>query len=905
MWRKGSLLFILCQCLFFAVIAQNPADKRKLQVIDSLKQTLPKIQKDTLRAKQYNLIADNYRRLQNDSALLYAEKSRAIFQTYPKSWGYAYTLFVLASVQKDKKNFDTSIKNYQIALPIFELFKNQQYISWTYAGIGNAYLGKNEHKKAIEYSSKGLELLEKIKDNSVAANTANDISICYKNLGNYPKSVEYAVKAIKYYESLGKKDQKSVAMVSANLGITLRRQGNHEQAIQYIKNAIHIYQELGDSLSMSRTKSNLADVYKLVKRENEALGLYQEALRYFTQKNEKFFIGMVLNNQSKIFENRKDFTFAQQNYEKALAIFKELKSPSAVGEVANNLATVYLQQQQPEKALAMTKEAWEIAKKLNEKPMLRDIALNNSLAYAQLNDFAKAYEYQQIYTAYKDSIFNKENADAIAQMQEVYASEKKEQENRLLRNENELKASQLAQQRLVAEESRLVAAKSQAENALLQQEKALHLAEIEKKQLADAQKQSQITLLEQEKSLQANALKIQEQELAQHQTQQRVALVVGLLVLAIIGILYRNNRQKQRTNQLLTHQKQEITLKNTELEQQKEEILAIADNLRQTNEVVEEQKNELENTLEVVQHQKHEIEENHKHIHASINYAKRIQSAMLPFEDRIAQSLGKDNFFVLFRPRDIVSGDFYWFHEIKDSNQLVSNNENLITDNSSLITENCIMAVADCTGHGVPGAFMSMIGMNILDEIVIAKKITQPNKILTELHRSIQYSLKQAETAVKDGMDIVIVNIKKQNQSPEKEVVTNIYYAGAMNPLFYVCQQELTEIKATKKPIGGGNLGEETETNERIFELHEIPLPNSSEEKANLTLYLCTDGFQDQFGGKDRRKFMVKRMRELFKEISAKPMTQQGEMLNHTITDWIEIGKEKQTDDITVIGVKI
>ncbi len=952
MQKKAILFFIWFQCLFFSVVAQKPADKQKLQVIDSLKLALPKIQKDTLRARQYSLIAENYRRLQNDSALLYAEKSRVIFQAYPKSWGYAHAILQVASVQKDKRNYDLSLKNFQVALPIFEILKDQKYIGYVYSGFGNAYYGKNDYKKAIEYSSKGLDLLEKVKDYFVAANTANDLSICYKNLGNYPKSVEYSMKAIKYYENLGSSQQMNVAMTSANLGITLRRQGNHEQAIQYIKNAIEIYQTLGDSIATARTKSNLADVYKLVKRENEALGLYQEALRTFTQRNEKFYIGMVLNNQSTIFENRKDFIFAQQNYEKALAIFRELNSPSAVSEVANHLAYVYLQQQQPQKALELTKEAWEIAKKRNEKPMLRDIALNISLAHAQLNDFAKAYEYQQIYSAYKDSIFSKENTDAIAQMQEIYASEKKEQENRLLRNENELKASQLTQQRLLAEESKLLVAKGRAENALLQQEKTLHLIEIEKKQLADAQKQSQITLLQQEKSLQANALKIQEQELEQHQTQQRVAFAIGLLVLAIIGILYRNNRQKQKTNLVLTTQKQEITLKNTELEQQKEEILAIADNLRQTNEVVEEQKNELENTLQVVQTQKHEIEEINKNVEASIKYAQRIQSAMLPFEERIANGLGKDNFFILFRPRDIVSGDFYWFHKVVSGEQVVVGSENLQATNKnkslpttySLLTTNCIFAVADCTGHGVPGAFMSMVGMNILDEIVIAKAITQPDKILTELHRNIRYSLKQAETEVRDGMDIVVLNIEKNYFVPENQVVKQeitenfepneqylnhckVLYAGAMNPLFYVQNQQLTEIKATKKPIGGGSLGD---IGDRVFELHEVksppsisPLtpkggiapPNPPQRGGLKTpplgvgglgiFYLCTDGFQDQFGGKQNRKFMSKRMKELLQNIAEESMPKQKEILDQTITDWIAEGNEHQTDDITVVGIRL
>jgi tetratricopeptide (TPR) repeat protein len=227
-----------------------------------------------------------------------------------------------------------------------------------------------------------------------------------------------------------------------------------------------------------------------------------------------------LNNSCELYEKKGDYETAKKNYEQALVIFTDLKSLSAMCEINNNIANVSSLQKNPQLALEYAQKAWGLVRKTNEKPMIRDISLNTSKIYSALKDFEKAYEYHQIYASYKDSIFSKENTDAIARMQEIYESEKKEQENRLLKNENEQKAAEIDKQRLIAQENQLIAAKQLSENALLQQEKALHLAEIEKKQLAAKQaeleakqKATQITLLESEKTLQENQLKLNEKEL--------------------------------------------------------------------------------------------------------------------------------------------------------------------------------------------------------------------------------------------------------------------------------------------------------------------------------------------------------------------------------------------------------
>lgn len=264
-----------------------------------------------------------------------------------------------------------------------------------------------------------------------------------------------------------------------------------------------------------------------------------------------------------------------------------------------------------------------------------------------------------------------------------------------------------------------------------------------------------------------------------------------------------------------------------------------------------------------IKEQSHIIEEKNRDIIASINYAKRIQSALLPTNEFVNSILAEH--FIYYKPKDIISGDFYWI---------------------DFVDNKIILVVADCTGHGVPGAFMTMIGDNQLDQIIREKKITSPEMILTLLHYNVSQTLKQNENDIKDGMDVGIVVLDLKNKK--------MNYAGAMNPLYYVQNNSFFEIKADKRPIGG-----RVEENENVsFTKHEIDISTPT------TFYLCTDGFQDQFGGPDRRKFMVKRMKEMLFNISSQPIATQKQSIYTTMTDWM--GNENpQVDDMLIFGASV
>jgi serine phosphatase RsbU (regulator of sigma subunit) len=257
-----------------------------------------------------------------------------------------------------------------------------------------------------------------------------------------------------------------------------------------------------------------------------------------------------------------------------------------------------------------------------------------------------------------------------------------------------------------------------------------------------------------------------------------------------------------------------------------------------------------------------EIEHRHQEIIDSVNYAKRIQEAILP--DRKEISAHISNSFILFKPRNIVSGDFYWFSHKEGKS---------------------IIAAVDCTGHGVPGAFMSMIGNTILNQIVNEREVTDPAQILNLLNEEINASLKQTQqdSESRDGMDIAICSFEPEQMKMQ--------YAGANRPLYFVRDNQLTETKADKFPIGGLDYDIP-----KIFNTHTFLLQKDD------VVYISTDGYADQFGTEDT-KLMTRKFKEKLLSIHTQSMEDQRNYLDSFIENWK--GNVEQTDDILVIGIKI
>lgn len=393
------------------------------------------------------------------------------------------------------------------------------------------------------------------------------------------------------------------------------------------------------------------------------------------------------------------------------------------------------------------------------------------------------------------------------------------------------------------------------------------------KELED--KQIEITAQTNKISEQKAVLKLQLDEIQKQRLIIYLAIGMLLLVTVLGYFIYKAYKIKRQANIILAEKNREISLQNEEIKQQKEEIEAQRDEiekhrdeliikneeiLQQKEEIIA-QRDEIEKQRDIATAQRDEIAHQKKQILDSINYAKRIQQAILPVPELLNEIFKQ--FFILFKPKDIVSGDFYW---------------------ASKIDHQVIIAAVDCTGHGVPGAFMSMLGVTYLTKIINEEGVTTPSKILDRLRDYIVMSLKQKGITgeVKEGMDMALCTFDYE---------TNVLqYAGAMNPMVLIKNDEMCLIKGDNMPVA--------------ISLDMAPFNNNTFElNRGDSFYVFSDGFADQFGGPKNRKFMSKNFREKIFEIRHETMLNQKKLLDQTFEDWK--GSGDQIDDVLVIGVKV
>ncbi len=364
-------------------------------------------------------------------------------------------------------------------------------------------------------------------------------------------------------------------------------------------------------------------------------------------------------------------------------------------------------------------------------------------------------------------------------------------------------------------------------------------------------------------------------------------IIYGILIISIIVlIVYLNNRRllkdKARLEEIVKQRTAEVVAQKDEIEHQKEEI---------------------ESQRDLVLEQKDKIEQIHEEITDSIHYAERIQRAILPAEEHVNKAVPEH--FILFKPKDIVSGDYYWATVLENKNK---NKKDLIGK--------LVITAADCTGHGVPGAFMSMLGVSFLNEIVNEKQIDQSNHILNMMRENVITSLQQtgAEGEQKDGMDMALLVIDFENNK--------VQFSGANNPLYVVRKKSLPELNVLT-PDTEIRINETDNSDYIMYEIKGDKMPiaihvlmddfrlNEFEVMSGDTLYVFSDGYADQFGGKKGKKFKYKPFKRIFLENQDKSMKEQKEILDNEIEAWkafinpVTNTEFEQIDDIVVIGVKI
>jgi serine phosphatase RsbU (regulator of sigma subunit)/Tfp pilus assembly protein PilF len=605
---------------------------------------------------------------------------------------------------------------------------------------------------------------------------------------------------------------KSKAFALNSFGIIYEDQGDYAKAVEYYTQSLKIREEIGDKKGIATSLNNIGNIYQEQGDYAKAIEYYTQSLKIYEEIGNKHGIAGSLGNIGNIYDYQGESTKAIEYYTQSLKIQEEIEDKSGTATSLNNIGAIYYNQGDYAKSIDYYTQSLKIYEEIEDKSGIA-ISLNNiGGIYNKQGETAKAFEYSM------RSLTIAQEIGAAFRIKEA-ASSLWEITKKLGRYKESLEMYEL----FIATRDSIDSEENQ--KAVIQQE---YKYAYEKQAAADS-----ITNAEADKVKDA-LLTAEKAENKQHQLEataqkQQAYFLYGGLGLALLFSGFIFNRFRVTSKQ---------------------------------KGVIEEQKGKVETTLQEVEHQKEIIEEAHKEITDSIDYAERIQRSFLATKEILDTNL-KD-YFVFFKPKDVVSGDFYWADLLSNGTFAVVN--------------------ADSTGHGVPGAIMSILNISSI-EGAVKEGSTTPHEIFNKTRQSIIKRLKKdgSPEGGKDGMDASIICFDFENKK--------LTYTAAQNPIWVIRDNEVIQIKAEKMPVGKHDL------DHMPFVGGEFDL-----QKGDI-VYTLTDGFQDQFGGSKGKKFMIKKMREYVLSISHLPMQEQHEKLDETFSNWK--GDLEQVDDVCVIGVRI
>ncbi len=734
-------------------------------------------------------------------------------------------------------NWELTLRYFLKAKMIYEGLDLRGKIASVNQFLASKYYDLGVYSKSAAYYTDLYSLYEDGVD-------GDPVSVSYNIAVSYFRDRRYR-EAMPWFEKSGALSYgKGVAgsRINSLFGLTSCAMGlnDYDAAEKYLHELMPLLENTGQYESLAEAYSMEALVYFERKDYSRAIDLYLKSVEILQESDGA--VHEVYTNAAICYQNLENSGMASRYFELALSDARKQNDKRGMARLEHIMAVVSENKEDYYHADYYCNAAIEDAMASSSYDILQECYLTYSEVLETGNDFVKALEYYEKYLSLRDSLLVEERLAGQAEEQRRADLENLEQQLLLSLSDEELKDIMIDKLKVENE-------KRDNELKLMERERELEKSERER--------------LEQSMVLAREKYNREMQEQQIHNLEQERAI-------QRLELLRQENEEKEllRKNQL-----QESEIKQQQLEIEKEHearkrliwmavllgiivilILVSFISSRRKNIILSEQKNE-------ISLQKDIIEEKNMSITDSIEYASRIQSAVLPVINFLDE-WGMDNF-ILFKPKDIVSGDFYWGQR---KGHLLS------------------FAAADCTGHGVPGAFMSMLGNAYLNDIINSREFDNAGDILNQLRKEVMFSLKQKgeEGEAQDGMDIslCLYNIKD-----------NILdFAGANNPLYIIRDDKLERIDADKMPIGIHRSYDKPFTNHRI-----------KPEKGDL-IYLFSDGYADQFGGTEGKKFKYRAFRDMLLREHKRPMKEQGKMLEAAFDEWR--GEIEQVDDVLVIGVK-
>jgi len=624
-----------------------------------------------------------------------------------------------------------------------------------------------------------------------------------------------------------KKSKKWESKALNTIGASFQIKGNYLKAIEFYQQSLKIREQLGDKAGVSASLANIGSIYLNIGEFKKALDYQLRSLKLFEEDGNKQGVASALNNIGIIYNNEKDFKKALEYNLRSLKTYEEIADKQGMAAANANIGNVYFDLSDYVKALDYQTTGLKISEEIGDKQGTSTSMSNVGKSYMKQKKYNIALEYLE-----KGKKITEETEDLNSREEVINVMY---QTYKAMGNSD--KALLNYEQYIIIRDSIF---KQDNQKEITRKEIQY---DYDKRVSADSVKHAEAQKVKDALIFASKA------QIEQDVTQKR-ALYGGVLLLLISGgIMYNRFRIIRKQKQIIEH-------KNKETEEQK--LI---------------------------------IEEKQTEILASISYAKRLQEAILPPHKMIAAYLPDS--FIYYKPKDIVAGDFYWMEVVNRK----SGRENKNIDNGSIElnlkegsnsdlqttdTELILIAAADCTGHGVPGAMVSMVCSNALNRSVKEFGISEPGMILDKVRELVAETFERSETEVMDGMDISLCAFDKKTNE--------LKWSGANNPLWIVRNKKVIELKPVKQSIGKID-------NALMYSTETLQL------QKNDSVYIFTDGYADQFGGEKGKKFKYSQLQDLLVENSNKPLAEQELLLDKALNNWK--GNLEQVDDILIIGIKI
>ncbi|MBI2280851.1 MAG: tetratricopeptide repeat protein [Bacteroidetes bacterium] len=648
---------------------------------------------------------------------------------------------------------------------------------------------------------------------------------------------------------------KTLSGVYNNKGFIYYNRGQISKGLKYILISLDLIKELGDKEELATGLNNVGYIYNDLGEVEKAIEYYHKSLKLEEEIGNKQGIATSLNNLAFIYDKQGNIEKSLEYYYKSLAMLRELKDKHSIARSLNNIGSMIEKSGDLDKALEHYQKSLYIGQEINNKHGIAISFLNIGLILEKKGDLEQALDYYHKSLKLREEIDDK---DGLTMSCNRLANLLLKMDKLALAKEYALKSFTISKelgfpQNIQISAQMLSQVYEQEKNGMLALE--MHKLSIQMRDSINNQNTQQATALQQarydyekQKTIDdANHQQLLNEKQDEKERQKILTYsTAGILLLVVVFLLFVFNRL-----QITRKQKQQIELQNTELEIQKKIV-----------------------------------EEKNEEITDSIYYAKRIQAAILPPDKAVKESLPDS--FILYKPKDIVAGDFYWLEK----------------KNGKIL-----FAACDCTGHGVPGAMVSVVCVNGLNRSVREHGLTDPAQILEKTREIVIQEFEKSEEDVKDGMDISLCVLEGNR----------LQWAGANNPLWIIRptrhwgldpesvnelagqsqnddnqnrneDYKFIEIKPNKQPIGKYSYS-------TPFHSHTLELQKGD------SIYIFSDGYADQFGGEKGKKFKLKSLKELLLSVQEKGMSEQKQIIDKMFEDWK--GNLAQIDDVCIIGVRI